>query len=67
MILGLRLEEELRRKREQAKSQKRSASPAVRKVHQFSTREQLRDVRVIQRNLVYIIGLPPHLASAEVF
>jgi hypothetical protein len=29
-------------------------------------REALRDVRVIQRNLVYVVGLAPHLAKEEV-
>ena len=32
----------------------------------MAARKQLANVRVVQKNLVYVLGLPPKLASEEV-
>ena len=43
-----------------------AAASSGRQSSSFNPREALRNVRVIQRNLVYVVGLAPHLAREEV-
>ncbi|KAH6578299.1 hypothetical protein BASA60_003689 [Batrachochytrium salamandrivorans] len=37
-----------------------------RKEHDLATRKQLANVRVVQKNLVYVLGLPPKLQNDEI-
>lgn len=52
-----------KQRKQKEKSERRNASQSK---HSTVNRKNLANVRVMQRNLVYVIGLPVHYADEEV-
>lgn len=52
-----------KQRKQKEKSERRTAAQAK---HPTVNRKSLQNVRVMQRNLVYVIGLPVHFAEEEI-
>ncbi|CAI5713833.1 unnamed protein product [Peronospora destructor] len=59
-------EEVVRRTKQRKQKEKNDRRSATQTKHSTATRKSLQNVRVMQRNLVYVIGLPIHFADEDI-
>ncbi|CAI5733848.1 unnamed protein product [Peronospora destructor] len=59
-------EEVVRRTKQRKQKEKNDRRSATQIKHSTATRKSLQNVRVMQRNLVYVIGLPVHFADEDI-
>ncbi|RLN32770.1 hypothetical protein BBJ28_00013840 [Nothophytophthora sp. Chile5] len=63
---ALRYDSVVRRTKQRKQREKNERRTASQSKHVMTSRKNLANVRVMQRNLVYVIGLPVHFAEEEV-